>query len=139
MSTPLPETADEPLRDLDFAPTDRLLREDVKQLGSLVGEILAEQVGPDSLAEVERTRRAAIRRREAGAEVDELANILAGVSQQRAGELVRAFATYFQAINLAERVHRIRRRRDYERDGRGPQPGSLRAVLHALRAEGARA
>ncbi|MBP8097763.1 MAG: phosphoenolpyruvate carboxylase [Arenimonas sp.] len=124
------------MRDLDFAPTDRLLREDVKQLGSLVGEILAEQVGPDFLAEVERTRRAAIRRREAGAEVDELANILAGVSQQRAGELVRAFATYFQAINLAERVHRIRRRRDYERDGRGPQPGSLRAVLQALRAEG---
>jgi phosphoenolpyruvate carboxylase len=136
MSTPLPETADEPLRDLEFAPTDRLLREDVKQLGSLVGEILAEQVGPDFLAEVERTRRAAIRRREAGARVDELADILAGVSQQRAGELVRAFATYFQAINLAERVHRIRRRRDYERGGRGPQPGSLRAVLQALRDEG---
>jgi len=136
MSTPLPETADEPLRDLEFAPTDRLLREDVKQLGSLVGEILAEQVGPDFLAEVERTRRAAIRRREAGAKVDELADILAGVSQQRAGELVHAFATYFQAINLAERVHRIRRRRDYERGGRGPQPGSLRAVLQALRDEG---
>jgi phosphoenolpyruvate carboxylase len=136
MSSTLAESADEPVRDLEFAPTDRLLREDVKQLGSLVGEILAEQVGPDFLAEVERTRRAAIRRREAGAKVDELANILAGVSQQRAGELVRAFATYFQAINLAERVHRIRRRRDYERDGRGPQPGSLRAVLQALRAEG---
>jgi phosphoenolpyruvate carboxylase len=136
MSTPLIETADEPLRDLEFAPTDRLLREDVKQLGSLVGEILAEQVGPDFLAEVEKTRRAAIRRREAGAKVDELADILAGVSQQRAGELVRAFATYFQAINLAERVHRIRRRRDYERGGKGPQPGSLRAVLQALRDEG---
>ena len=29
MSTPPTESADEPLRDLEFAPTDRLLREDV--------------------------------------------------------------------------------------------------------------
>ena len=130
------ETADEPLRDLEFAPTDRLLREDVKLLGALVGEILAEQVGPDFLAEVERIRRAAITRRESGADIDALAASLAGATQQRAGELVRAFATYFQAINLAERVHRIRRRRDYERGGRGPQPGGLRAVLQRLREEG---
>ena len=136
MSTPLTETADEPLRDLEFAPTDRLLREDVKQLGALVGEILAEQVGPEFLAEVEKIRRAAIRRRETGAHIEELAASLAGSTQQRAGELVRAFATYFQAINLAERVHRIRRRRDYERGGQKPQPGGLRAVLQGLRDEG---
>ena len=136
MSTPLTESADEPLRDLEFAPTDRPLREDVKQLGALVGEILAEQVGPEFLAEVERIRRAAIRRRESGARVDELATFLAGATQQRAGELVRAFATYFQAINIAERVHRIRRRRDYERGGSTPQPGGLRAVLQGLRDDG---
>lgn len=136
MSTPPAETADEPLRDLEFAPTDRLLREDVKQLGALVGEILAEQVGPEFLAEVERIRRAAIKRRESGAHIEELAASLAGTTQQRAGELVRAFATYFQAINIAERVHRIRRRRDYERNGSTPQPGGLRAVLQGLRDEG---
>ena len=50
--------------------------------------------------------------------------------------MVRAFATYFNAVNLAERVHRIRRRRDYQRDGDTPQPGGLLATLHALRAEG---
>jgi phosphoenolpyruvate carboxylase len=136
MSEAAVESAEEPLRDVEFAATDRLLREDVKQLGSLVGEILAEQLGPDFLAEVECIRRAAIQRREAGEPVEELAAILAGASQQRAGELVRAFATYFQAINIAERVHRIRRRRDYERGDRGPQPGGLRAVLQGLRADG---
>ncbi|MCX7042693.1 MAG: phosphoenolpyruvate carboxylase [Gammaproteobacteria bacterium] len=108
----------------------------MKQLGALVGEILAEQVGPDFLAEVEKIRRAAIKRRESGAHIEELATSLAGTTQQRAGELVRAFATYFQAINLAERVHRIRRRRDYERGGQTPQPGGLRAVLQGLREEG---
>src|SRR5690606_29053647 len=50
-----------------------------------------------------------------------------------------AFTTYFQAINLAERVHRIRRRRDYQRQDAGPQPGSLHAVLALLREQGVEA
>jgi phosphoenolpyruvate carboxylase len=124
------------VRAQDFAASDKLLREDVKMLGALVGEILAEQVGPRFLADVERIRRAAIDRREAGAGVAGLAAELGAPDLVRAGDLVRAFATYFQAINIAERVHRIRRRRDYERDGTAPQPGSLRAVFQDLRSEG---
>ena len=136
MTIPVPPSADQPLRDLEFAPTDRWLREDVNQLGALVGEILEEQLGAEFLAEVERIRRAAIRRREAQAGIGELGVLLSAVSQQRAAELVRAFSTYFQAINLAERVHRIRRRRDYERGGEKPQPGGLRAVFQDLREQG---
>ena len=136
-TTPSAEPAPrDPGRESDFNDSDRLLRDDVRMLGALVGEILAEQVGPDFLEDVERIRRAAIRRRESGAGVEELAGEIGSVGLARAGNLVRAFATYFQAINIAERVHRIRRRRDYERDGSLPQPGSLRAVLQALRAEG---
>ena len=131
-----PQALTEEARDLDFAASDALLRDDVRQLGALVGEILAEQRGPGFLAEVERVRRAAIARREAGQGVGELASVLGAPDLREAGELVRAFATYFQAINLAERVHRIRRRRDYEREGGAPQPGSLRAVLQGLRADG---
>ncbi|RPE75899.1 phosphoenolpyruvate carboxylase [Vulcaniibacterium tengchongense] len=130
------EPAEEPLRVVEFAPTDALLREDVKILGALVGEILAEQRGPEFLAAVERLRRAAIRRRERNAPVAELAEALSGIELDRAGDLVRAFATYFQAVNLAERVHRIRRRRDYERSGAAAQPGGLRDVIGKLAAEG---
>ena len=50
--------------------------------------------------------------------------------------VVRAFAAYFNAVNLAERVHRIRRRRDYQRVGSASQPGSLHAVLEALKSDG---
>ena len=128
--------AEEPLRVVDFAPHDALLREDVKTVGALVGEILAEQRGPQFLAEVERLRRAAIRRREANAPVGELAQALGNVELEHAGDLVRAFATYFQAVNVAERVHRIRRRRDYERQGEHLQPGGLREVLATLAAQG---
>ena len=126
----------ETLRDIDLPPTDALLREDVKRLGALVGEILAEQVSPEFLAEVEALRVAAIRRREAGAPIEALSDRLHGLPLDRAELLVRAFAAYFQAVNLAERVHRIRRRRDYQRQGAAPQPGGLEASLRQLQAEG---
>ncbi|HJW47228.1 MAG TPA: phosphoenolpyruvate carboxylase [Lysobacter sp.] len=128
--------SEEPLRTVEFAPTDTLLREDVNMLGALVGEILAEQRSPEFLDEVERVRRAAIRRREANAPASELAQALQGVERDHANDLVRAFATYFQAVNVAERVHRIRRRRDYERQGAAPQPGGLRDVIGSLALQG---
>ncbi|HEV8693552.1 MAG TPA: phosphoenolpyruvate carboxylase, partial [Lysobacter sp.] len=128
--------SEEPLRTVEFASTDTLLREDVNMLGALVGEILAEQRSPGFLAEVEHLRRTAIRRREANAPVSELAQALAGVELDHANDLVRAFATYFQAVNVAERVHRIRRRRDYERQGASPQPGGLRDVIGGLARQG---
>ncbi|WP_146907183.1 phosphoenolpyruvate carboxylase [Arenimonas daejeonensis] len=139
MTTPSParEPATfETLRDIDLPPTDALLREDVKRLGALVGEILAEQVSPDFLAEVEALRIAAIRRREAGAPIEDLSHRLDGLPLDRAELLVRAFASYFQAVNLAERVHRIRRRRDYQRLGEAPQPGGLEDSLRQLRDAG---
>ncbi len=134
MNKPAPER--EILRDIDFPATDTLLRDDVKQLGNLVGEILSEQLGPDFLAEVERIRKAAIRRREAAAPIDELVDELDDVPAEQYEDLVRAFATYFQAVNLAERVHRIRRRRDYQRAGAHAQPGGLLDVLTRLRDDG---
>ncbi|MGY0651005.1 phosphoenolpyruvate carboxylase [Luteimonas sp. A537] len=126
-----------PLREqLDFADTDALLRDDVRRLGAMVGDMLAEQVSPALLDQVESVRRAAIARREGGEPVDALAAELARVSPQNADALVRAFSAWFGAINLAERVHRIRRRRDHQRSDEGPQPGGLEAVLASLHADG---
>src|SRR6185436_19939616 len=105
-------------------------------LGALVGEILAEQVSPDFLAQVEAIRVAAIRRREDGESIDALADALGGRDLEQAESLVRAFALWFQAVNLAERVHRIRRRRDYQKAGAAPQPGSLAELMQQLRAGG---
>ena len=128
---------DGPLREqLEFAQTDTLLRDDVRRLGALVGEVLAEQGSPALLDEVEAIRRAAIARREQGLPVDALAAEMARVPLADAEAVVRAFSTYFGAINLAERVHRIRRRRDYERISELPQPGGFEAVLRDLRDDG---
>jgi phosphoenolpyruvate carboxylase len=123
-------------REPEFLPPDGPLREDVSRLGAMVGRMLAEQGGEAFFERVEQVRIAAIRRRREGASVDELADSLAGLDAEDAEALARAFATYFQAVNTAEQVHRIRRRRDYQREGSAPQPESLLDVLGRLKQQG---
>ena len=123
-------------RDPDFLPHDGPLREDVHRLGTMVGQMLAEQGGDSFYQRVEQVRTAAIRRRREGRAVDDLAASLAGLEADSAEALARAFAAYFQAVNTAERVHRIRRRRDYQRAGGAPQPESLLDVLQRLKEQG---
>ena len=121
---------------LDFATPDLPLRDDVRRLGALVGEMLSEQVSPQFLQEVERVRTAAIARRQGDAPPQSLAGLLHGLAPAHAESLVRAFSTYFQVVNIAERVHRIRRRRDYQRMGNAPQPDGLHDALLKLKAQG---
>lgn len=114
-----------------FAPKDAQLRDDVRTLGALVGDVLREQCGEEFFQLVERARRAAI----AGAD-DELHALVKSLPPQDAETLVRAFSTYFEVVNLAERIHRIRRRRDYLRSATDPQEGSLQETALRLSAGG---
>ena len=124
-------------RSLEFAPPDVPLREDVRRLGALVGDMLAEQVSPAFLDDVERVRTTAIARRQGGEPPQSLAGQLEGLAPAQAEALIRAFSTYFQVVNIAERVHRIRRRRDYQRAGsERPQPDGLHDTLSKLKAQG---
>jgi len=122
------------MREIYFPEKDQSLREDVRVLGALVGEMLAEQEGQEFLLQVEAVRQTAIKRREReiGA-AEKLDILLTGMNVADAARLVRAFTTYFQVVNLAEKVHRIRRRRDYLRRGENVQPGGLLAVMKELK------
>ena len=124
------------LRHVEFGPADDRLREDVNLMGALVGGILSEQGGRELFEQVESLRRTAILRRESGAPVSRLEAELSGLGLERASELVRAFSAYFQAVNLAERVHRIRRRREHERAEHGVQPEGLHDAVAQLHGEG---
>lgn len=120
-----------------FEPKDTPLREDVSTLGALLGAILEEQGGRSLYARVEEARRLAIARR-SGEQTAQAALLetVSSLSADQASGLTRAFSLYFQIINLAERVHRIRRRRDYLMQDGSPQRGSFDAVLSGLKQDG---
>src|SRR5690606_788483 len=62
--------------------------------------------------------------------------VLGALAPSTARELIRAFSTYFQVVNMAEKVHRIRRRREYLRDAKAPQPFGFVDILTRLKAAG---
>jgi phosphoenolpyruvate carboxylase len=122
------------------------LRRDVRSLGTLLGEVLREQAGDDLFAHVEALRQGTIRRRDAeargnseeaarhGAKALELVHSL---PVERALLLTRAFAFYFELINLAETNHRKRRRNALQLSGMaGKQRGSLAGTLAEMRRVG---
>ena len=124
--------------DIHFPPKHEPLRDDVHALGALVGEILREQGGERLFELVEADRVAAIRGRSGDAAARaELAAHVRERPPALARDLVRAFSMWFQAVNLAEKVHRIRRRRDYfVKDSQRPQPGGVEDAIAALKAQG---
>jgi len=120
-----------------FPLKDAALREDVHQLGELVGEVIREQGGEALFNAVEGDRQAAIARRQG--DPDGAVQLVVRTRDRpalEARELVRAFSTWFQMVNMAEKVHRIRRRRQYMGDTKSPQPGGIEDALRRLKARG---
>ena len=124
-------------QDITFEEKDQSLRDDVRTLGAMVGDLIREQNGAELFELVENARLRAIRRREGNEKPgEELATLVGELDPETASQLIRAFSTYFQMVNTAEKVHRIRRRRDYLRDVRMYQPGGLEDSLIKLKASG---
>ncbi len=96
------------------------LRRDVRLLGTLLGAVLVEQEGPWLLELVERIRRSSQRARRDGS----VADVDTALPAHEQALVLRAFGIWFQLANLAEQLHRLRRRRDDARHGRIP-PESL--------------
>ena len=125
-----------PIQPVRFATKDRPLRRDVGRLGALLGDLLRELAPAGVFETVEAARLAARRRRkgDGSAEAD-LTGLLSALEPETALEVMRAFSAYFGVVNMAEQVHRLRRRIDYLRDD-ADQPGSLRATALELARRG---
>ena len=119
-------------------PTDQPLRDDVHLLGDLLGETLRAQEGVELFEMVERVRALAKSGRAGNAaDFDRLAELLASQPTDAALPVARAFAHFLNLANIAEQHHRVRRRREYQRDpDAAPQPGSCDEVFGRLRADG---
>jgi phosphoenolpyruvate carboxylase len=117
---------------------NNLLKEDVRILGNLLGEVLSEQQGPAFLESVEMVRKLSKNGR-AGSDSDfyRLLELLKGMSSEDMVPLCRAFSQFLTLANFAESHHRIRRRREYELSPESkPQKGSTEEVISQLIAEG---
>jgi len=122
------------------------LRRDVRSLGTLLGEVLREQAGEDLFSHVEALRQGTIRRRDAEARGkedeaerhgDKALELVHSLPAERALLLTRAFAFYFELINLAETNHRKRRRIALQLTGEAEkQRGSLAGTLAEMRRVG---
>ena len=114
---------------------ERALRANVRLLGDLLGRVLVEQEGPEFLELEERIRALARRVRRGSRAPEELAAAVRGLDVAAQGSILRAFALFFQLANIAEQHHRLRRRREYEHEGRVPLE-SLGHAVERLRAAG---
>ena len=124
-------------QDITFEDKDQALRDDVRTLGAMVGDLIREQSGDELYEFVENARLRAIRRREGNEKPgEELAELVGGLDADEALQVIRSFSTYFQMVNTAEKVHRIRRRREYLRDVVHYQPGGLEDAFIKLKASG---
>jgi len=124
-------------QDISFEDKDQALRDDVRMLGAMLGDLIREQSGEELYEFVESARLRAIRRREGNEKPgEELAELVGGLDASEALQVIRSFSTYFQMVNTAEKVHRIRRRREYLRDVEHFQPGGLEDTFIKLKASG---
>ncbi len=94
------------------------LSADIRFLGGLLGTVIQEQHGDAAFDLVEQVRAIAKARRsgEAGA-TDQLTGIISGLNLEQKRILIKAFGNYFQLINIAEDLQRIRTLRQREREG----------------------
>lgn len=124
-------------QDIMFEDKDQALRDDVRTLGKMVGELIREQGGEELFEFVENARLRSIRRREENEKPgEELAALVRDLDPALAKQVIRSFSTYFQMVNTAEKVHRIRRRREYLQEVGHYQPGGFEDTLVKLKAAG---
>ncbi|MFC3956948.1 phosphoenolpyruvate carboxylase [Halovivax cerinus] len=96
---------------------NRDLSADVRELGTVLGDVLQRQTSDEAFESVESVRTAAIEYRSGDRDSrDPIQDELEALSPSRQRTVARAFATYFELVNLAEERERIRsvRRRGQE-------------------------
>ncbi|GIQ69505.1 phosphoenolpyruvate carboxylase [Xylanibacillus composti] len=123
---------------IDAKPVNsvNMLRRDVRFLGNLLGEVLVHQGGNELLDIVEKIREMSksLRANFVPDMLEEFTQTIRTLHPDIRHQVIRAFAIYFQLVNIAEQNHRIRRKRDYERATEETvQPGSIESMVMELR------
>ncbi|MDR3664550.1 MAG: phosphoenolpyruvate carboxylase [Mycobacterium sp.] len=108
------------------------MREDIRLLGAILGDTVREQHGDAVFDLVERARVESFRVRRSEIDRAELAALFSGIDIHEAIPVIRAFTHFALLANVAEDVHRERRRAVHVAAGEPPQDSSLAATYRKL-------
>lgn len=108
------------------------MREDIRLLGAILGDTVREQNGEDVFDLVERARVESFRVRRSEIDRAELAGLFDGIGARVAIPVIRAFTHFALLANVAEDIHRERRRAVHVAAGEPPQNSSLAATYAKL-------
>ncbi len=117
--------------------TSKPLRENVRLLGDLLGEVIREIQGDEFFQRVERTRRLSKKARTGDAAAQASFNEeMRTLRPTERALIAKAFTEFLRLANLAEQTHRVRRRRAYERKQQGQAEHTLAGMLRRLLEKG---
>jgi phosphoenolpyruvate carboxylase len=115
---------------------EQLLRDDRRLLGRLLGEVIRQQAGPDTLELIERIRQTAVSFRKAQGEKSQLEAELNALDVEQSLLVIRAFSFFTHLLNIAEDEQQHRRRRAHVEAGAPRRAGSLSHALDQVREAG---
>ena len=108
------------------------MREDIRLLGTILGDTVRDQSGEEVFDLVERARVESFRVRRSEIDRAELAGMFDGIDIHQAIPVIRAFTHFALLANVAEDIHRERRRAIHVASGEPPQDSSLAATYVKL-------
>ena len=108
------------------------MRQDIRLLGRMLGDTVREQNGDEVFALVERARKESFRVRRSEIDRAQLAAMFDGIDVHLAIPVIRAFSHFALLANVAEDIHRERRRAVHERAGEQPPDSTLAATYRKL-------
>jgi phosphoenolpyruvate carboxylase len=108
------------------------MRADIRLLGTILGDTVREQNGREVFELVERARVESFRVRRSEIDRAEMSRMFDGIDIHRAIPVIRAFSHFALLANVAEDIHRERRRAIHASAGEPPQDSSLAATYAKL-------
>jgi phosphoenolpyruvate carboxylase len=121
---------------------DNSLRDNIRLLGDLLGEVITEQAGGDVFDKEEQIRALSKLRSQGDADAyRQIQEVVSKVAENLtlAEEILKAFSTYFSLVNLAEehqRINILRQRAETAFVADEPMDESLDAAIAVLKREG---
>jgi phosphoenolpyruvate carboxylase len=108
------------------------MRADIRLLGTILGDTVREQNGDEVFDLVERARVESFRVRRSEIDRAEMSRMFDGIDIHLAIPIIRAFSHFALLANVAEDIHRERRRGIHVDAGEPPQDSSLAATYAKL-------